>query len=99
VASQKPSGSSNEVLSYSKAIDYSNATLLGITIIAILGLALPNRKKWVFLTLIGSVVFYLACNKKDQINSPEKNVFIRIVHIDADQTVTHSPVIKAEITN
>ncbi len=96
VYSKGTSGSSNEVLSYSNSTNYTNTGILGLIIIGLWGMALFKRKKWGYMGLFCFGILYLACNKKEHTDLPEKDVFLRIAHVDTHQTITYSPVIKVD---
>lgn len=91
-------GNSIEVLSYSTSIDYSNWSFAGLSIFGLLGLVCLKRKRWIYFAVLSSALFYLACNKKDNLDSRPGDVFVRIMHVDRNQTVTYSTIAKAVIT-
>ncbi len=94
VGSKAALGNSIDVLSYTNSGAYSKISFLGLSMAGFLGLALARIKRWMYITLLGSVIFYGACNKKDHAGPLEKDVFVRITHVDKNQTMTYSSAVK-----
>ncbi len=96
VSSKGDVGNSIEVLSYTDSINYAGSGILGLLGIALSGLALFSKRKWLYMSLLCLGVLYLACNKKDHTDTPPADLYFRVAHVNTSQTITYSPVIKVD---